>query len=276
MNIVNRAGRIVRTVRHVLEQLKQKQAATLAASVSFFAFISLFPFFLFVISLAGVFLKKGTALAKLEEYVKVFPEAVSGIVMNILQGMLKSSRVLSVVSFLFLILSSFGVFSQLRSALNRILGSERAAKGWPATLKTFSFFLITACGIVVVVLSGSTLFIIAERLGRLPIVKSYYFIMPAYILIEGLFLAFSYHYLSYRTFGLKHAMAGGFAVAILWEVLKHVFGWYVSAISLFSAMPGIIGSITMLQLWIFFSIWVYFAGAQLCLSLGRPSQRSGE
>ena len=271
MNIVHTARRIVRTLKNVLTQLKQKQAATLAASVSFFAFLSLFPFFLFVISLAGLFLKKGTALAKLEEYVKVFPAAVSGTVTSILQGMLKSSRFVSVVSFLFLILSSFGVFTQLRSALNRVLGSERAAKGWLATLKTFSFFLITACGIVVIVLSGSTLFIIAERLGRLPIVKSYYFIMPAYILIEGLFLAFSYRYLSYRTFGLKHAMAGGFAAAILWEVLKHVFGWYVSAISLFSAMPGIIGTITLLQLWIFFSVWIYFAGAQLCLSLNRPS-----
>jgi membrane protein len=196
--------------------------------------------------------------------------------MDILQGMIKSSPVLSTVSFLFLILSSFGVFSQLRPALNRILGSEWAPKGWLTTLKTFSFFLITASGIVVIVLSGGTLFVIGERLGRLPIVKSYYFILPAYILIEGLFLAFSYRYLSFRTFGLKHAMAGGFAAAILWEVLKHIFGLYVSAISRFSAVPGIIGSITLLQLWLFFSIWVYFAGAQLCLSLSRPSPRRAE
>lgn len=273
---MNRAGRIVRTVRHVLKQLRQKQASTLAASVSFFAFLSLFPFLIFVISLAGLFLNTAAALAKLDEYVRAFPAAVSGSVMDILRGLLKSSRVLSTVSFLFLILSSFGVFSQLRSALNRILGSERPVKGWLATLKTFSFFLITAFGIVVIVWSGGTLFVIAERLGRLPIVKSYYFILPAYILIEGLFLAFSYRYLSYRTFGLKHAMAGGFAVAIVWEVLKHIFGLYVSAISRFSAVPGIIGSITLLQLWLFFSIWVYFAGAQLCLSLSRPSQRRAE
>jgi membrane protein len=276
MNKVKMTQRIVRTFKHVLNQLKQKQAGTYAASVSFFAFLSLFPFFLFVISVAGLFLKKGAALAKLDEYVKVFPPALSGSVMKILQGMLKSSGVLSAVTFLFLILSAFGVFSQLRSALNHILGFEGASGGWLATLKTFSFFLITAFGIVVVVLSGSTLFVIAERLGRLPLVKSYYVIMPAYILVEGLFLAFSYRYLSYRTFGLKHAMAGGFTAAIIWEVLKHIFGLYVSAISLFSALPGIIGSITLLQLWLFFSIWVYFAGAQLCLSLSRPSLRGAE
>jgi membrane protein len=268
------ARKIVRTLKNVLQQLKQKQAATLAASVSFFAFLSLFPFFLFVISLAGLFLKNGAVLGKLDEYVRLFPAAVSGSVTNILQGTLKSSGVLSVVSFLSLILSSFGVFSQLRSALNRILGFGPAAKGRMATLKTFSFFLITAALIVVVVLSGSALFVIAERLGRLPLVRSYYFIMPAYIVIEGLFLAFSYRYLSYGTFGLKHAMAGGFAAAILWEALKLLFGWYVSAINLFSALPGIIGSITLLQLWLFLSFWIYFAGAQLCLSLSRPAETS--
>lgn len=273
---LNTAGRIIRTIKHVLRQLKRKRVSTLAASVSFFAFLSLFPFFLFVISLASLFIKRSAVLAKLEEYARLFPAAVSGNVMDILQGMLKSGGVLSVVSFLALVYSSFMVFSQLRSALNRILGFTRAATGWLATLKTFSFFLITAFALVIIVLSGGALFVMAEKLGRLPLVQSYYFVLPAYVLVEGFFLAFSYRYLSYGKFGFKCAMAGGFTAAIFWEALKHLFGLYVSAISTVTALPGVIGSITLLQLWLFFSIMIYFAGAQLCLSLGRPSPRSGE
>ncbi len=268
---VTPAARTMRTIRHVLKHLKRKRASTLAAAVSFFAFLSLFPFLLFVISLAGLFVNKNAALAKLDEYVRVFPAAVSGNVMDILQGLLESSGVLSVISFLVLVYTSFMVFVQLRAALNRILGFERAAKGWLARLKTFSFFLITALALVIVVLSGGALFVMAEKLGRLPLVGSYYFVLPAYVLVEGLFLAFSYRYLSYGRFSFKHALAGGFTAAILWEALKHLFGLYVSAISTFSALPGVIGSITLLQLWLFFTFQVYFAGAQLCLSLGRPS-----
>jgi len=273
---VNKAQRTIRTIKHVLGQLKRKRASSLAASVSFFAFLSLFPFFLFVISVASLFLDRSAVLAKLEEYVRLFPPAVSGSVMDILRGMLKSGGVLSVVSFLALVYSSFMAFSQMRSALNRILGFTRAATGWLATLKTFSFFLITAFAIVLIVLSGSGLFLMAEKLGRLPLVGSYFFVLPAYVLVEGFFMAFSYRYLSYGKFGFKRALAGGFTAAILWEALKHLFGWYVSAISTLTALPGAIGSITLLQLWLLFSIMIYFAGAQLCLSLGRPSPRSGE
>ena len=273
---MNRAERTIGTIKHVLRQLKRKRASSLAASVSFFAFLSLFPFFLFVISLASLFVDRSAALAKLEEYARLFPPSVSGNVMDILRGMLKSGGVLSVVSFLALVYSSFMVFSQMRSALNRILGFTRVATGWLATLKTFSFFLITALAIVLIVLSGGALFVIAEKLGRLPLVRSYYFVLPAYVLVEGFFLAFSYRYLSYGKFGFKRALAGGFMAAILWEALKHLFGWYVSAISTLTALPGVIGSITLLQLWLFFSIGVYFAGAQLCLSLGRPATRNGE
>jgi len=258
-------------VKDVLKQLKRKRASTLAAAVSFFAFLSLFPFLLFVISLAGLFVNKSAALARLEEYVRAFPAAVSVSVMNVLQGMLESSGVLSVISFLVLIYSSFMAFVQLRAALNRILGFERAVKGWLARLKTFSFFLITALALVTVVLSGGTLFVMAEKLGRLPLVRSYYLVLPAYVLAEGLFLGFSYRYLSYGRFSVKHALAGGFTAAIFWEALKHLFGLYVSAISSYSALPGVIGSVALLQLWLFFTFQIYFAGAQLCLSLSRAS-----
>ncbi len=273
---MNKAERAIATIKHVLRQLKRKRISSLAASVSFFAFLSLFPFFLFVISLAGLFLDRSAALAKLAEYARLFPEAVSGQVTDILQGLLKSSGVLSVVSFLALAYSSFMAFNQMRSALNRILGFRRDTAGWLATLKTFSFFLITAFAIVIIVLSGGALFVMAEKLGRLPLVRSYYFVLPAYVLVEGFFMAFSYRYLSYGKIGFKYALAGGFTAAVLWEALKHLFGWYVSAISTFTAVPGVIGSITLLQLWLFFSIMVYFAGAELCLSLGRPRPRNGE
>jgi membrane protein len=267
---------IIGTARQVLKELKRKRAVSLAASVSFFAFLSLFPFFLLTVSIAGFFIKKSTALAKVEESLRVFPAGVAESFMNSLRGMTDAGGVLSAVSFLFLVYSSFMVFAQLRSALNRIIGLKRMRKGPLAILKTFSFFLITAFLAVVLTLSGSALFVMAEKLGNLPLVKSYYFIWPAYALVEGLFLAFSYRYLSHRTLAARHVLTGGFVAAGLWEILKHLFGLYVSSIDSYSALYGSIGSIILLQLWLFYSFLIYFAGAQICLTLSQASRGDAE
>ncbi|MFO7734361.1 MAG: YihY/virulence factor BrkB family protein [Candidatus Aminicenantes bacterium] len=264
------------TARQVLKELKRKRAVSLAASVSFFAFLSLFPFFLLTITIAGFFIKKSAALAKVEESLRAFPKGIAESFISSLQGMIDAGGVISAVSFLFLIYSSFMVFVQLRAALNRIMGLKKTPKGWLAILKTFSFFLITAFLAVILALSGSALFVMARKLGNLPLVKSYYFIWPAYVLVEGLFLSFSYRYLSSRTLAARHVLTGGFVAAGLWEILKHLFGLYVNSIDALSALYGSIGSIILLQLWLFYSFLIYFAGAQICLTLSQASRGDAE
>lgn len=262
---------IYTSLKEIWGELKKKNAFTVSASVSFFTFLSIFPFFLLIISVSGLFIKKTQTIAKLEEYLQIFPKGISENFIQTLRGMIESSELITGISFLFLIFTSFNAFNQLQKGLNTILGTKQIKKGWKSTLTAFSFFLITAFFLLVIVLSGETLFVAARKMEKIPIVKSYYIILPLYILIEIVFFSFSYRYLSNKKISFRHVLVGGVVMTCLWEITKHIFGWYVSTINMYSAIYGSISSLILLQLWLFYSIFLYFFGAEVSIYLSRKS-----
>jgi membrane protein len=165
------------------------------------------------------------------------------------------------------------VFTHLEQALNKIFSVDKKIGGWKATLKAFSFFLITAFVLLVSFFTGNTFLILAAKLEKIPLVNSYVVILLGHVVVESFFLALSYKFLSRRKLSFKSVIAGGLAATILWEVLKHIFGVYIVRIKLYSVLYGSIGSLVLLILWLYYSILVYLLGAEIALELEESARK---
>jgi membrane protein len=244
-----------------------KNVITLAASVSFFGFLSLFPFLVLIASVASFFLRWRQMIPQMERLLNPLPQSLADTVMQTLRGAIAQGGVVSVLSFMFLIYTSFSVFAQLRFALNKIMGTSRPPNGWIATLKAFGFFLAVALILILLVLGGSVLFVLAAKHGKTSLMRSFWVLESVTLLAEFLLFSFSYRYLADKKPLWKNALLGGLVASVSWEILKILFGWYVSSINNFTAVYGVIGSVFFVMMWMFYSVLIYFVGAHLSVEL---------
>ena len=254
-------------IRTIVTKFREKDIFTLAAAVSFYAFLSIFPLLVMLLYASSVFLKEAITVEKIKLNLRLFPPSVVDTIMANLENIFDSGQVLSVISFIFLIYFAFNVFSHLERALNKIFGAPKKVVSWKATLKAFFFFLITSFVLLVSFFTGNTFLILASKAERIPLIDSYAVILLGHIAVETFFFALSYKFLSQRKLSFKSVLVGGLAATILWEILKHIFGVYIVRIKLYSVIYGSIGSLILLMLWLYYSILVYLLGAEIAREL---------
>ncbi|HZX09900.1 MAG TPA: YihY/virulence factor BrkB family protein [Acidobacteriota bacterium] len=263
------ANDLLQNGKAVYHHFKEKNIFTLAAAMSFYAFLSLFPFFVLLISLSTFFAEEAVTIKKISTYLKLFPPSVKDTFMANLQNILESGEVFSVVSFFILIYFALKVFSHLETAISAIFDTEKIKAGWKSNLKAFVFFLFTSFLLLLLFFSGNVFMVVAAKLGKLPFIKSYYFLVLIYLCIETLFFAVSYTYLARKKVGFKNAITGGVIAAVLWEILKNIFGLYIVRVELYFLIYGALGSIVLLLLWFYYSILVYLLGAEISSRIKR-------
>jgi membrane protein len=255
------------SMRAIITKFREKDIFTLAAAVAFYAFLSIFPFLIMLLYASSLFLNETVTVEKIRLTLRLFPPSVIDTVIANLENILASGQILSLISFLFLIYFAFNVFSHLEKALNKIFSVDEKTESWKATLKAFSFFLLTSFILLVSFITGNTFLILMSRAEQIPLIDSYVVILLGHIAVETFFFALSYKFLSRRKLSLKSVLFGGLVATIFWEILKHIFGVYIVRIKLYSVIYGSIGSLILLMLWLYYSILIYLLGAEIAMEL---------
>ena len=135
-------------------------------------------------------------------------------------------------------------------------------------LKTFGFYAATALVSLLLILGGGMFFVLAAKLARVSFVSRFWIVEAGVIVFQVLLFAISYRYLAAKLLPWKNVLIGGAATALLWEVLKYLFGLYVSSIGSFTMLFGFVSSLFFLMLWLFYSVLIYFLGAHISVELG--------
>lgn len=100
------------------------------------------------------------------------------------------------------------------------------------------------------------------------------------MLLTTLMLALLFRIVPYRYVPRRHALLGAFCTALMLEVTKLVFGFYIGEIASYQLVYGAFASLPVLLLWLFCLWLVVLTGAVLTASLsywkGQAWQRSNE
>ena len=87
------------------------------------------------------------------------------------------------------------------------------------------------------------------------------------LVVITLFFSLSYMFLSFRKLKFKDALIGGFVAAFLWEILKNIYGLYISSINRYFILYGTIGSIVFLLIWLYYSVLIFLIGAEISIEI---------
>ena len=271
-------NRVIGLGWRVVKEMGDDDATHLAVGVAYYAMFSLFPLLLGLLAVAGLFLKsEGTEQAFLDFVTDNLPGSEQFITENVDQ--VKRFRgVLGIGAIVGLMWSASAVFGAITRAVNRAWDVSRDRPFYVAKVRQLGMAL--GVGLLFILSTSATsaiqLFTDPERdLG-----------IPG----QGFFLALGLGHLALRavpwtiTLGIflliyrflpncktywRFIWPGAVVAAVLFEVAKGLFIWYLNNFASYDQIYGSLTSVMILLLWIYLSSLILILGAEISSEYGR-------
>lgn len=250
--------------RDTAAEFKRDNGSLLAAALSFYGILSVFPLLLLTVSAAGFFLGQEAALAQVAAQLEAYLGAQAAPLVATLEEVVEARGVVGGVGLLGLLWAGLGGIATLERAINR---TRHFPPRGLFRQRLFALGMLVLIGLLIVASIGITsLIAAAEALPGLA-----WLALPAVtnalgVLIPAL-VSISIFTLVYRFFpngpsAWLPALVAGVTTGFLWELAKQGYVWYVRNIADFGAVYGPLGGLVGLILWIYYTSILVVIGAE--------------
>jgi membrane protein len=249
----------------------------LAAGLAFYILLYCFPLLLLFVTALGFVLEESeramTAVATVVE--RLFPASEAAIG-SALESFARNRGLLGLVAVVgFLFFGTF-LFGAVRQVLNRVFGVEQRR----TFLKAFGADVLAMLGtggiLAVAVGLASALALAVEVASRLPALRP--LVEPEWpllgriltFLFAAALLYFLFRIAPAQSIARRSLLIASLAGAILLELSKWLFAWYVREARDYAVFYGALGGL------VFFVLWIYYASMTFVLAatLGRVADRT--
>ena len=267
-------------VKRSFAESKADNVPMLAAGVAFFAFLSLFPAMIALITVWGLVQSPQQAAQQAESLTQGLPETASRLITRQLESIAADgSGALTfglVVSLLLALWSASGGTANLIKAVN-VAYDEDETRGF---VKLRGLALLLTLGAIVFVIASVTLVAVVppvlDALG-LGIVGSILAQVARWVLLVALVavaLAVVYRFAPDRDDPkLSWASLGAVVATVVWIIGSIGFSIYVSRFGSYGETYGAIAGVAILMLWLFLTSYIILLGAEINAETERQTDR---
>jgi membrane protein len=269
-------------LRKTAREFQQDQCTDLAAALTYYAVLSLFPALLVLVSLLGVF-------GQGRKTVDAVLEAASGVVpadaMNLLRQPIEqlvsapSAGIALATGAIGALWSASAYVGAFGRAMNRIYEIDEGRPVWklrPLQLVlTLAGLLLAAAIAVMLAVSGPVAEAVGRAIGAGSVAVTAWNIAKWPVIVVCVVLAVAVLY--YSTPNVKQpkfrwiSVGAGFAI-LIWLVASVLFGFYVSHFGSYNKTYGALGGVIVFLLWLWITNLALLFGAELDAELERGRQ----
>jgi membrane protein len=249
---------------------------TYAASIAYYALLSLFPFALITISILGSVTAEDAMRQRVLLFVlRYFPGQFDFITTQI-DAFRQNPIRLGLGGGVLLVWGALGVFGAISTAVNHAWGVEKTRSFWSHRL--FSFLMLLTAGLMLMVgLLGATAVQIIEARWFSSVSLNYpalnvmrgYLIGYALVLLPALVFGLIYYFVPNVKVLVKDVWLGGLITGLLWDAGFKGFSWFVRDVSQFTRIHGSIATVIVFLLWIYFSAVILLWGVEFTASYSK-------
>lgn len=250
-------------------ELYASEGLTHAASIAFYALLSIFPFFLLMFSVIGALTADQAARDSVVGFVfRYFPSQFDFIAGQI--DTFRTERVgIGIGGGLALAYASLGVFNALSSAVNHAWGVEKRRSFLRHRL--FSFLMMVSAGamfVVAVALVGAVRVVEARWFGALdvhgPWVDRFRGVGADWAALGLLVvcMALVFRFVPNVRVRFSDVWPGAVLTALLWRLAFSFFSWYAGDLSRWT-VHGSIAAVVVFLLWIYVSAVLLLYGVEM-------------
>jgi len=265
-----------------LEGFYQRDDLTYAASIAYYALLSLFPFFLLAFALLGkVTADVGDRDAVFSFVLQYFPDQFDFIT-NQLDAFSNSRTSLGIAGTVALVWGALGVFGAISTAVNYAWGVEEQRSFWKHKLISFAMLLVAGLILLVALLLVSASQLVgaswfAEVLESFPVLQILrgFTVRHATTLLFIVVVGFVYYFVPNAKVRFRDVWVGALVTGLLWKGVLEAFSWYVRDMTRFTRVNGSIAAVVVFLVWVYTQAVILLYGAEFTaayarLQRGRP------
>jgi membrane protein len=255
-----------------LKGFRANQGLLLAGAVAYYALLSLVPLLILIVIALSHVIGQTELLATLALYLEWLVPGQSKAIVSELKNFLEHRDVIGWVLLATMIFFSSLAFTVLENAMSVIFIHRVAIRRrhfLVSAILPYCYILFLGCGLLLVTLVSGVLQAMGEEsveflgrewsLGGVSGVLLYLLGVGGEILI----LTSIYLVMPVGRLSLRHALIGGIAAALLWEITRHLLVWYFATLSQVSVVYGSLTTAIVVLLSLELAAVVLLLGAQV-------------
>jgi len=262
-----RAGLIV---WHATWHLIDDGALTFAGHIAFMTLFSMFPFLIFLTTLAGVLGQTEQVQEFIALGLTLLPDEVRDAIRPAIEEVASSRRTgLMTVSILASLWAVSSGIEALREALNAAYGVEDARPIWFTRLQSLLFTIVFSISILIVMtvwVVGPVIWSYVEPHLNVPWRWGWMYEALRFVIAIGLLylvVALLYRWLPSRHLPRREILPGAAITVVLWLVLARLFSFYLQNLGRFSFTYGSLGGIVLTLMFFYLSALIFIYGAEI-------------
>ena len=258
-----------------LDELYNSDGLTHAASIAYYALLSLFPILLLALAILGNMTSNPAERDEVVRFVfRYFPRQFEFISRQ-LEAFQTSPVTFGVSGILALVWASLGVFNAVTAAVNHAWAVEKKRSFLGHRL--VGFLMMVSAGLVLMLglVIASLVRLAQTRLGEVfersawldwlsGIVASY----VATLLLIGC-VALIFYFIPNTKVRFRDVWPGAIFVGVLWRIAFLLFSWYASDLATWNVIHGSIAAVVVFMLWIYISAVILIYGVEMTANYAR-------
>jgi membrane protein len=259
-------------VKRTIKKLGEDELSARSAALSYYFILALFPMFLFLFSMIGIFAGPASALREgiLSVLSRMAPASASGLVYSVVDQTTNFSSGIKVgAGILGALWAASAGLSAVIDSLNVVHGIDETRAWWKQKLTALGLTLALAALIIValvlVLYGGKIGELIASQFGLDDVFQVMWGIVRWVVPFAAMFISFSaVYYFAPDLPGEWHWITPGAALGVLlWLGASLGFRAYLHFFNSYSATYGSLGAVVILLLWLYMTGFAILIGAEL-------------
>ena len=246
------------------QEWSKDRVSDVAGMVTFHGILALFPFVLFLVTLAGLLIDPARETELIEQLSKIAPGPVTQILGERVRSLVETrSTGLLTVSIAIALWSASGGMSALMRALNTTYGVEETRKWWktrPLALGMTFFAAGLALAAALIAIAAPPL---AKAVGG-PLGEA---LLWGRLPVAGLLMMFLwaclYYFLPDVEQQFRFITPGSVVGVLLWLIASWGFSLYVANFGRYEVTYGALGGVVVMLIWMWISSQVMLLGAEI-------------
>ena len=266
----------------VFKELGDDDATHLSAGIAFYAVFSLFPLLLGLLAISGIVFSSVTLQEQLLAYVTESMPGSKEFVSKNVEELVRFRGALGIGAILGLLWSASSVFGAISRAINRAWDVDKNRPFYVA--KPMHIIMALGVGVLFLLSSFSTAAIelLSNHSRGLGLSGQEFFLdlglgnlalraIP-WVITLTVFLLLYRLVPNCKTYW-RYVWPGAVVAAVLYEVSKGIFVWYLANVANYELVYGSLASMIVLLSWAYLSAFILILGAEISSEYGR--MRSG-
>ena len=249
---------------------------TYAASIAYYALLSLFPLFLLAFALLGRATADAADRAAVFDFVLQYFPAEFDFITKQLDAFRTSTVSVGVGGSIALVWGAVGVFGAISTAVNYAWGVEKQRGFWKH--KLFSFVMLGVAGLILLatlllvsataMVSASWFAVVLPEFPGLMVLRSFT-VRSATTLLFILVVGLVYYFVPNVKVRFRDVWIGALVTGLLWKGTSEGFAWYVGDMSRFTRVNGSIGVVVVFLVWVYVQAVILLYGAEFTAAYAR-------